>query len=275
MFKFLNTLNEYSNEYMFKTLDRGFAVGKRYSDYLMDIRKCAYQLENCMGQICGMHIGVISHSCYEYLVLLGAIIFSRGVAVPINEKESDYLNSLGLTSREKDSYFNTSNQIYQIKNDYKDRIANATDEEKTNLNVQKKTNIINSIKNSGLTNEAKAYLYDKSYGDTDVLNALTDLNVNMNAYLDLEAQNFTYDKYVNGKSAPNSKKRKVFNYINSMNIPYEQKLILAKLKYASYNDNNYEIIRYLDNSPLDYNSKIQLFKKMGFKVSADGKVSWK
>lgn len=89
MFKFLNTLNEYSNEYMFKTLDRGFVVGKRYSDYLMDIRKCAYQLENCMGQICGMHIGVISHSCYEYLVLLGAIIFSRGVAVPINEKESE------------------------------------------------------------------------------------------------------------------------------------------------------------------------------------------
>lgn len=200
---------------------------------------------------------------------------NKGSWSKINEKESDYLNSLGLTSREKDSYFNTSNQIYQIKNDYKDRIANATDEEKTNLNVQKKTNIINSIKNSGLTNEAKAYLYDKSYGDTDVLNALTDLNVNMNAYLDLEAQNFTYDKYVNGKSVPNSKKRKVFNYINSMNIPYEQKLILAKLKYASYNDNNYEIIRYLDNSPLDYNSKIQLFKKMGFKVSADGKVSWK
>ena len=200
---------------------------------------------------------------------------NKGSWSKINEKESDYLNSLGLTSREKDSYFNTSNQIYQIKNDYKDRIANATDEEKTNLNVQKKTNIINSIKNSGLTNEAKAYLYDKSYGDTDVLNALTDLNVNMNAYLDLEAQNFTYDKYVNGKSVPNSKKRKVFNYINSMNIPYEQKLILAKLKYTSYNDNNYEIIRYLDSTQLDYNSKIQLFKKMGFKVSADGKVSWK
>ena len=118
-------------------------------------------------------------------------------------------------------------------------------------------------------------MYDKNYGDTDTLRALSDLDVNMDQYMDLESQYFTNDKYTNGKTVPNSKKRKVFNYINSMNIPFEQKIILAKLKYNSYDDYNYEIIQYLNKSNLDYDTEMLLLKKMGFKVTADGKVSWK
>lgn len=193
----------------------------------------------------------------------------------IKDKEADYLNSLGLTTNEKNSYFSTTNNISEVKTNYKDLIANATDEQKEYLNYQRKSNIINSIKNSGLTNEAKAYLYDKNYGDTDTIRALSDLDVNMDQYLDLESQYFTNDKYTNGKTVPNSKKRKVFNYINSMNIPFEQKIILAKLKYNSYDDYNYEIIQYLNKSNLDYDTEMLLLKKMGFKVTADGKVSWK
>lgn len=193
----------------------------------------------------------------------------------IKEKEADYLNSLGLTGNEKNSYFRTTNNISEVKSNYKDLIASATDEQKDYLNHQRKSNIINSIKNSGLTNEAKAYLYDKNYGDTDTLRALSDLDVNMDQYMDLESQYFTNDKYTNGKTVPNSKKRKVFNYINSMNIPFEQKIILAKLKYNSYDDYNYEIIQYLNKSNLDYDTEMLLLKKMGFKVTADGKVSWK
>ncbi len=193
----------------------------------------------------------------------------------VKEKEADYLNSLGLTSNEKNSYFSTTNSISEIKSNYKDLIAGATDEQKTYLNHQRKSNIINSIKNSGLTNEAKAYLYDKNYGDTDTLRALSDLDVNMDQYMNLESQYFTNDKYTNGKTVPNSKKRKVFNYINSMNVPFEQKIILAKLKYNSYDDYNYEIIQYLNKSNLDYDTEMLLLKKMGFKVTADGKVSWK
>ena len=193
----------------------------------------------------------------------------------IKDKEADYLNSLGLTTNEKNSYFSTTNNISEVKTNYKDLIANATDEQREYLNYQRKSSIINSIKNSGLTNEAKAYLYDKNYGDTDTLRALSDLDVNMDQYLDLESQYFTNDKYTNGKTVPNSKKRKVFNYINSMNIPFEQKIILAKLKYNSYDNYNYEIIQYLNKSNLDYDTEMLLLKKMGFKVTADGKVSWK
>ena len=62
------------------------------------------------------------------------------------------------------------------------------------------------------------------------------MGIDMDTYLDLEKQNFTSDKYANGKTVSGSKKRKIFNYINSMDIPFEQKIVLAKLKYKSYDE---------------------------------------
>ena len=97
----------------------------------------------------------------------------------------------------------------------------------------------------------------------------------MNSYMDFDSKLFESDKYANGKTVPNSKKNKIFKYINSMNIPYEQKLILAKLKYSSYDTNNYEIIQYLNNSDLDYGTQVKLLKKMGFTVYDDGRITWK
>ena len=192
----------------------------------------------------------------------------------VSEKELEMLNSLGLDLDEKSLYIDSKDAISEIKEDYKEELEKATDEERDVLNKQKKIDIINAIKKSGLTDEAKAYLYTKSYGDYATVNALNNLGISMNDYLDLESQNFTSDKYINGKTVPNSKKRKTMNYINSMNLTMEQKVILAKLKYPSMKEYNPQIIQYIQNNRyLDYDEKKKLLEKLGFKVE-NNKVSW-
>ncbi len=89
MINYLKTIEKYSDTCFFKTLDCDVAVDKSYTEYLRDIRTCAYLLEKKIGNVDGRHIGIIAHSSYEYLVLFAAILFSRGVVVPINENETD------------------------------------------------------------------------------------------------------------------------------------------------------------------------------------------
>lgn len=192
----------------------------------------------------------------------------------VSDKELEALNSLGLDINEKTSYINSKDLISGIKEDYEDVLETATDDEKTILNRQKKLEIIDVVKKSNLTDEAKAYLYTKNYGDRTTVNALNSLGISMNDYLDLESQEFTSDKYANGKTVPNSKKNKTLRYINSMSLTKEQKIILAKLKYPSIKSYNPQIINYIQNNRyLDYDEKKLLLDKLGFKVE-NNRISW-
>lgn len=193
----------------------------------------------------------------------------------VKDEDIDELNSMGMNIQEKSNFYNAKNKIYTTTENYKKILEKVTDEdEKSAIYHDKKVEIINTIKNTKMSDAGKAYLYDKYYGDTDTLNGLVDLKVDMNQYLDLEMQDFTADKYANGKTIPNSKKNKVFNYINQMNIPYEQKLLLAKIKYSSYDAGNRTIIQYLNNSGMSYEDEVKFLKKLGFKVSKDGRITW-
>lgn len=91
-----------------------------------------------------------------------------------------------------------------------------------------------------------------------------------------ELDDIKADKYTNGKTVPNSRKRKVFNYINSLeDLSYEQKTVLAKMEYNSFNQYNQTIINYLNNDPeIDYNQEEIILKKLGFKVDANGNIRW-
>lgn len=174
------------------------------------------------------------------------------------------LNSLGMDLEEKSTYFKATKTISSIQDSYKD----------SEDYVGKKQDIISTIKGTNLTGEQKAYLYDKYYGNSDVVEAMVTLNVDIDSFLDYEAQDFEADKYANGKTVPNSKKRKVFEYINSMPIEFEQRLILAKLQYPSYNEYNPTIINYLNNSDMTYEQEEVLLKKLGFKVDENGNIRW-
>ena len=81
-------MEKYANTCFFKTLNGSEISSKSYFEYLRDIKSCAYMLEQNIGDIENKHIGIIAHSGYKYYVLMFAIMFSRAVAVPINENET-------------------------------------------------------------------------------------------------------------------------------------------------------------------------------------------
>ena len=172
-------------------------------------------------------------------------------------KVTDDVASLGLDTEEKNEYYKVKNDIYTTKkeNDGNDKPL-----------------VMQDIINSNLTPDAKVNLYTSNYKD-DLIQPLVDSGMDVDSYLTYKSQNFTADKDSNGKSISGSKKQKVFDYINSMDVPYEQKLILAKSEYNSFNDNNAEIIEYIENTGMDYDERIELYKTLGFKVDGDS-ISW-
>ena len=193
----------------------------------------------------------------------------------VNQDELNDIESMGMTNKERSDYFAAKNSISTITDKYKKLLSGKSeDDDNSEVYNAKKKEIAKVVKNSNLTNQEKAYLYDKYYGDTTTLNALVDIGVDMNKYIDFDSQLFEADKYANGKTVTNSKRNKVFDYINSMDIPYEQKLILAKLKYSSFDEGNYDIIEYLNNSKMSYADEVKFLKKLGFEVSNDGTIRW-
>ena len=172
-------------------------------------------------------------------------------------KVNDDVASLGLDTEEKNEYYKVKNEIYTTKK---------------NNDGYDKPLVIQDIVNSNLTPDAKVNLYTSNYKD-DLVQPLVDSGMDVDSYLEYKSQDFRADKDKNGKSISGSKKRKVFDYINSMNIPYEQKLILAKSEYNSFNQNNYDIINYIENSGMSYDERIELYKNLGFKVDGDN-ISW-
>lgn len=181
------------------------------------------------------------------------------------EDELNDLNSMGMTLYEKSSYFKAKTDISSIKDEYKD----------SEDYVGQKRDIIDVIKNTYLNDEQKSYLYDRYYGNTETLGIINAIGIDFDSYLDYEYQSFTADKDENGKTISGSKKQKVFDYINSMDIDFEQKLILAKLQYNSYNEYNYDIVDYLNNNDdISYEDEVSILIKLGFTVDEEGNIYW-
>lgn len=90
---------------------------------------------------------------------------------------------------------------------------------------------------------------------------------------DLEA-----DKDENGKSISGSRKEKVIDYINGLNIDYGQKIILFRSMYDSKDDrNNYnaDIVEYLDSrDDISYSEMVTILKELEMTVHSDGRVTW-
>lgn len=193
----------------------------------------------------------------------GEVVWSKP-----DDAESDELNAMGLDIQEKSSYYTTKSKIYDIWDKYGD----------SDNYESKNKEIGQAIINSGLPDEAKYSLYDFSkgkYADTETTQALKLLDLDADTFISYASQTFKADKDSNGKSISGSKKKKVFNYINSMrNISFEQKAILAKLQYNNYDERNYDIIDYLNNSSMTYEEMEFVLKQMGFKVKSDGTITW-
>lgn len=93
--------------------------------------------------------------------------------------------------------------------------------------------------------------------------------------LSSELYDIKADKDENGKSISGSRKEKVFDYINNLDLDFEQRIMLAKLEYPSYDEYNYEIIDYLnEREDISYEQMVSILTELGFTVKKDGTIVW-
>ena len=88
MIEYLKMIKSYGDHCMVKMLDGEKYTQKSYADYYRDIRTSAQKLENILGEVRDKHIGILGSNDYEYMVLMAAIMLSRAVMVPLNNRES-------------------------------------------------------------------------------------------------------------------------------------------------------------------------------------------
>lgn len=83
------------------------------------------------------------------------------------------------------------------------------------------------------------------------------------------------DKDVNGKTINGSRKNKVVDYLNRLDIDYGTKLILFKSEFKSDDTYNMDIIDYLNSrKDISYKQMETILKELGFRVDADGSIWW-
>lgn len=83
------------------------------------------------------------------------------------------------------------------------------------------------------------------------------------------------DKDEDGKSITGSRKEKVLDYINGLDLDYGARLILFKNEYNADDTYNYEIINYLnEREDISYEQMETILKELGFKVDSEGNISW-
>lgn len=78
-----------------------------------------------------------------------------------------------------------------------------------------------------------------------------------------------------GKTDSGTKKKKVFSYIEGLDIDDIEKKILRKMSYPSEDDYNYEIIDYLNSrSDISYEDKKTILEALDFTVDSEGYIEW-
>lgn len=175
------------------------------------------------------------------------------------DKDLETLNSLGLTVKEKGNYYKTQSAMYDAWDKYDD------------YNVSK-SHAIKSIINSSLPDDAKYQLYNNSYSK-DEINIAQTIGIDADTFLNYAKQNFKANKDSNGKSISGSKKRKVYNYLNKMNVNYEDRLVLAKMQGYETEEGNAEIVNYLNNSNVTPDEYEAILKQLKFTIK-NGYVRW-
>lgn len=192
-----------------------------------------------------------------------------------------------------DKYFTYNNKEYRLTQDeyaaYKQTLG------KNNYEIL--SNLIKSSDYKKLNDEEKAklisqvYTYDKNvnkeaYAKINKINYTPDstyyaqkkstmLGGTIDDYLIYKLQDFKADKDEEGNSISGTKKVKVVDYLNDVDMDYNQKLYLFAKDYALSPQEKTYIAELINTSNLSVEDKLALYKDLtGFKVGSDGTVRW-
>jgi hypothetical protein len=115
-----------------------------------------------------------------------------------------------------------------------------------------------------------AYEYPESYAVAKAVGGYESYKTYSDELYDIKA-----DKDENGKSISGSRKEKVIDYINNLDVDYYTKIILFKNEYNADDTYNEDIVEYLNSrDDISYSEMVTILKKLGFTVSKDGTVTW-
>jgi len=153
--------------------------------------------------------------------------------------------------------------FYLLKNSVPDSNATA-----------KRQSILNYFNKSKLTQQQKAFLY-KGYFDSDDIDTLTNCKIDIENYIQYQLQDIKADKDSKGNSISGTKKSKVIDYVNTLDLTVPQKAILIKsINTFKFNDYNNEIVDYVSGLNMSYSDKVKLLESLDMTVKSDGSVSW-
>ena len=115
-----------------------------------------------------------------------------------------------------------------------------------------------------------AYEYPEKYTVAKALGGYESYKKYSSELYDIKA-----DKDENGKSITGSRKEKVIEYVNGLDIDYGARLIIFKNEYNADDTYNYEIIDYLNSrQDISFEEMATILKELGFDVDSDGNISW-
>ena len=138
----------------------------------------------------------------------------------------------------------------------------------------KRQSMLNYFTSSKLSQKQKGFLY-KTYFDSDDIDTMLETKIDVENYIRYSMQDIQADKDSNGKSISGTRKNKVIEYVNSLDLSVPQKAILIKSTNTfKFNDYNNEIIDYVSGLDLTYTEKVKLLESLDMTVKSDGSVSW-
>ena len=148
--------------------------------------------------------------------------------------------------------------------------------------IKKDKDKIGVLVKSNYSNKEKQTLYEnyiKSENDLEY-STMKAAKTDINQYLKYKQQEFSSDKKddgtLSGKSVSGSKQKKVVNYLNSMDITGNQRLLLYAMQgYTTTSSQKNQLVKYIQELDLTKQDRLKLYDKFsGFKVYKDGIVKW-
>lgn len=170
---------------------------------------------------------------------------------------------------------------------YKINVKIETEKQKKNGELKNTQNLNNKDKiqillDSNYSDKEKSAIYEnyiKSESDTEY-NVMKISGINITEYLKYKQQEFESDKKddgtLTGKTINKSKQKKVLDYLNSMKITGNQRLLLYAMQgYTTTLSQKAQLANYVYNLKLTKEEKLKLYNKFsGFTVYKNGTVKW-
>lgn len=175
----------------------------------------------------------------------------------------------------------TQNINLTVFSDYKNKLYDLSQKKKQDEESIKAADKIQILLNSKYSNKDKEELYKNYIGTSDKLyDIMKNTGIDIDEYLKYKTQEFEANKKDNGttkgKTISGSRKKKVYNYINNMNITYQQKLVLLGTEYKlSSSKERTDLATYVNDLDLSKKEKMKIYEKLkGFTVYKNGNIKW-